>query len=681
MACRKDISLKPLTGLLDTRSQPDEMPAKSYRYRQNMMLSDKGRVCRRDGWAKFLDSEEYNNEDLHDQLLELQDQDDSRQPITLLSEAVSTFGNRTLFAGTNSRIYELNESTGNWRLIAEGKGTNDVTCGADRFYEAQAGDFVVFTNGVDKPFYRQLGAPIDDDELFVQEFADFVTIGLSRARVVWSWKGCVFFADLTMDGTDLPHRLIWSDFNKPTSFDPDRDDTLSNYQDLEYGERILAGRELGNSFLIYTTSGIWEMSVIGGEQSFGFRKAYSEPRNKKGCLAYRNTLISLGDKHLYVGADDIYEYSPFYQAPIATDWINLASGLMFDQLDGTCCDVHVAGFNQQRGEIWISYAVTDGNCCPSKTLVLNIKGFADYIDKGFTAFCNYSYSGQQSLREWMIENCICTEAQMISDGYGYVKEGAALEAPECTLEDSPTSIHTDIPVEVTVTHNDGHVVLAETADTEMIEMEDPELESDELSLCALVGQGYIDDLCQRCSTETRFIGASATDWCLKEIGGVYYQETCSNPTGVGESGARGYVSSVGEYTTGGITTILRGAPTFGEAGELVMSYLKVEYLAATQVDPSEIQLRIGQSSQIADPNTDACALVWYSEPNRDLACLNVTAAATHVANNTRPGEQAEWNLFRQSPYLYWEMKIEGTGGESCFSGFSAKIGGIETCKR
>src|SRR5436190_15621142 len=70
----KLVPVKPVSGLFDVRSLPDEVGAGSFRLVKSMSVRAIGKRCRRGGWVKFLDGENetYNNEDLHDQLIDLQ---------------------------------------------------------------------------------------------------------------------------------------------------------------------------------------------------------------------------------------------------------------------------------------------------------------------------------------------------------------------------------------------------------------------------------------------------------------------------------------------------------------------------------------------------------------------------------------------------------------------------------
>src|SRR5690349_6929147 len=246
----KTIPLRPLTGALDFRSIPDLMAPGSWRYRQNFSCPDENKVCRRTGWEKLLSRTPYNNQDLHDQLLVLQQyfpplvppssenetasplpnaacgtppltRTQLREYITLLFEATATSGTRKLIAGTQSRVYELNESTGNWRILGDGFGGSTRADLGRRFKAAQVGNTVAFTNGFDRVMaYEMFSPPVGCPYRAMHPIADLDTIALTTAECIYSYKNAIFLGNVTMDGELLQNRLVWSDFNDAESWDP-----------------------------------------------------------------------------------------------------------------------------------------------------------------------------------------------------------------------------------------------------------------------------------------------------------------------------------------------------------------------------------------------------------------------------------------------------------------------------
>lgn len=700
--CYSDFHWSPLTGLLDNRSNPDGMPPYSFRQIQNWWVPDAGRLKRRPGWDKLFSRSPYNNQDLHDQLLalqtfygtdvgsetdaakittypnalcdgDIQTLDIGRQPLTLGLEMISTLGGRKLLIGTESRLYTLNENTGNYKIIGDGygEGIDDGTCPRTRFYAAQNQDIVVLTNNYDKPLYHMFGAmTMGCGMQAVHEIPDLALIQLTKAAHVWSWKGVSFLADVEMGGQRYQHRIVWSDFENPLGWDPSDPESITGFQDLEFGEKIMGGMELGPVFLVYTNRRVWQLTAVGGDMIFVPDKRYTSAMTGKACLAYRNTLISVGDAHFYAGSDGIYKYDLYSPKPERIEWIHRGTGQMFDRTTGInpeCCDNHVAGYNSNTNEIWFSYADRSSTtCCPNKTLVVNIGEHTQHVstvDHGFTMFVLYHPYPIGTIRDFILENCICTNAELNTLGYGFIKEGLPLEDDEEPDCDPITSIYTDEELVV-----DGVTIEDYTQET-----------FSEGSLCELIGDERIDADCFECDTEAVFIMASSTDWCLKQSSLNLNRERCTNPTAVGTSGDDGYTSSEGTYALDGYDSILVPAPlSFGYPtqdkilGSLDGNAFEVEATPTESIEPAELQLRVGMSVQIVDTLNENCALLWSEEEPINLACQG-PSLEDHIASGTSPDEVIAWPLHMQGRWLYWELKISGTGGDCCLTRVTHRV--------
>lgn len=655
----KGIPVAPLTGLLDVRSTPDLMAGNSLRWRQNLQTAAEGKLRRGCGWTKALDQATYNNQDFHDQLLTFGGS--VREPITCLAESESSRGIRTLWAATQSRIARLNETTGNWKIIGSGFGGGAGTdTSGPRFKCAVAGDFMWWTNNYDRPQLHRLEQPPFDSALLV-ESDDLETIGLTKAALVWEWKGVIFFADVEMDSERHANRVVWGDYRNPQSFDPTKPETIAGYKDLNYGERILAGGPtVAGTFMIYTTKGIWELSAVGGTQVFAWKEAYPGADNDfVGVMKYENTLIDIGGEHLYLAKDRPYLFSPYRSAPEPVEWLHRAAGVLYDDIDTTACAAHIGFCHDDEAFISVKRTTDD---LPGITLRINTQyKVCDVIDHGFTAAVNFRSQPIQSIRDFIADKRICTLAGLDALGYGFENEGLPSPAADPTAEFEPQSFYTS--TSQTIGDVETEDWDAATADAD--------------SLCALLGDVSLDSICRNCEGVSKLILASSADWCLKEYGG-FYRERCVNTSAVGSTDALGYTSSVGSYVNDGYTSLVRFAPLFVENGMVTIERFKLNAIPVAQTPPSRIGLRIGVSGQVADSNDDNCLIVWDTCESRLLECQTKLTSALHKAGKTVPSQPIEWGLYITGRVIHVEMSIGGIGGDCELSGVLANAKREET---
>jgi len=653
--------ISPLTGVLDLRSVPDLLASNGLRMRQNFQTVGSGTLRRGSGFKKLLSVANYNNSDFHDQLLALSSAG-GRQPVTLLYQAITTTQVRSLFVATQQTVAQLDAHSGGYRVLGTGfGGTFSTDALAPRFHAAQVGDFVAFTNDHDKPQYLRLDQAADPiSGKYMLTFDDLDTIELSRAKVIWAWKNVLFLANVTMGQERAPYRIVWSDYNNPTQFDPANLQSITGFKDLFTYEEILAGKPVGNSFFIYTTHGIWEMIAVGGDQSFDFRRVYNgEEDERKACLAYANTLTNIHDLHSYVGREGIYFFGQYFTAPDRPEWLHRASFDFFANIDPDACDAHVSGVDAD--EVLYSIARKGAsNHCPDYTLRINRKyEVADIVDHGFTTIAQFAPQDVPTIRDFIVENEICTISGLAGQGYPYGNQQLPRVLPAGSAPFTPDAIYTTIPLAVA---GAGKNVEDYTQPHSSIH-----------SLCALLGGLRIDEICRTCKPEPILIAASSVDWCIKQLGGVFYREMCQNPTAVGITDSNGYSAAFGSYTLDPITSILRFAPAFASDSLVKLTQLEIKFEPQEQNPPLQVVLRVGISAQPADPNTGV-GIVFHQHSGQDIAYHTARNQAQHLAANTQPVERAHWHLYRVGRFLYIELTIAGVGGDAIFSSLEAELG-------
>ena len=376
------ISLHPLSGWLDTRSRPADVPPGGLRWKQNFAISPTAQLLRRGGHARFYsDAESYANHDYHRQ-------GKPREVVSFGMESTSSDGTRRLFIGTQSTVSVLNPSSGQWTDIVSGKGAS-----GSQWRGAELQDTLILTNNVDDILAYDIvggGAPSTVGDLKN-------VLHVSKAKLVIEFGGFILLMNVVQDGDRQMSRVLWSDLNLPEDWDPAKGSpdvtSLAGMQDLDYGDEILAAAPMLGALYIYTRRSIWRVTVSGDADSvFSFNRVYNEPKNQTGCLAYPNTLISTGTEHWYMGRDGVYNYNPYIPTPDRQEWMYRASGFMFSGtgLDSRYCQSPVGGYVPDSRELWFSWPSTDALGVNNWTLVAQVElKTADVVDTGYTMLANF----------------------------------------------------------------------------------------------------------------------------------------------------------------------------------------------------------------------------------------------------------------------------------------------------
>lgn len=748
MSDYKDILQQPLTGRMNVRSLPDQMSEGEFRFRLNMACTEEGRLCRMAGWQKFLSNGSYKNQDFHDQLLSLQTFYDDTDPVseevitswpsgecsgsvqfrtqgrevpTFGMQANSPYGARRFLVGTQSRLAVLNETTGNYRLLADGLGgtTDDgLSC---RIYGAQLGNNVFFTNDYDIPFYWPIdGEPEGCAVRSTREITDLDVIGVTKASVIATFAGSLHLANVVQDGQRYPNRIHSSDFNDGTSFDPARDGSIASFYDLDAGEFILAMKQLGAQLIVLTKTSIWVGSPTGvADAPFSFTIVYKSNAGDK-CLAYRNTVVSTGSQLIYAGKDGFYAYDTYKAEPELVEWIDPSSGAVFNgistfgRINQSCCDSHVAEFKpfytqdtpdgSSKGEIWFSWAEA-GSCLPSKTIVFNTEfKFVSLVDHGFSMFANYTSDTRISLRDWLLANCFCEACE--EDELKFIKEPVS---PAVTCPPSPAFVPASLFSDDELIR---YGITTENWDAET---------ADEDSLCALLNGQAVDDLCRDCNQAQLFVAASSTDYCLKQIGTSFNRERCTNAatgnntttttsTTTAGDGCVGYTSFTGSYAADGYYSAIISRPNKLGTQEIKnIKRLILDAFPVDQVTPCVLMLRVGYSHNAYDPltgytenpntspnATSGCGIIWKTYDRKSLACpLGDDPAGLLSANlNPTAGQGFNWPVFVEGKFITWALivasledsenldstLVPAVGGECCFTSLTIRAKPVQKAK-
>lgn len=705
-ASYKTVNIKPVTGPLNMRSEPDQVPLGGFRRRINWEITDSGKPGRVRGFQKLLASASpYNNEDLHDQLLTFQTYYDDltvpdsrgptlttypptadicgttlrtrtteRQPITMLAELVSSEGQRKLMAGTQNRLYVLEENIGNWKIIADAYGGTPATGLPERRWKtpAQVGNISVLTNNYDPPmFYQFDGVTSGCAMQAIQEIPDAAVIELTRAGCVYAWRGIVFFGDVTIAGVRHQDMVYWSDKDAPLSLDPAAEGTVAGSQRLDYGERIMGFVALHNNLLVCTTRGIWQMTVTTDTSSadspvFYFQKLYSEMASGEACIVYPNTLCTDGESIFYLGRNGLFRFNLYMSVPERTDWIHAATSLIFDGIEGSVnpineavCEAHIAWYDPRSQSVYVSWVATgSGVTFPARTLQLDTQDhFASELDYGITAACSFTPGSTKTLRQFLIDLGACTAAEVDSHLTAAIKTGGYCTAP---TNASVTPLASGAPIYTNIILNEDGVLKEDYTQPS----------ADEGSFCKAFGNSSINDICQLCKNDKLMVIANASDWCLKQVGPVIYvREMNTGRNACGTWVDQGYQDKL----------IFGPFDLDMPDEEKNIRKLELEFAANAQAVPAQLLLRIGYSPNALDPNSASgnCAIVWRTLSLKDLACPSDNSEAGHLAARTSPNRTLHWDFWYSGRQLYVELSNNGTNNNGTGGGYNVSRIGME----
>lgn len=570
-----------------------------------------------------------------------------REAITMLTEVVTAAG-RKLIAATMSRVYELNQSTGNWRVLADGMGNSgytaaQCTCNSVRGVSATLGGYLIYTNGFDSPSTYFLGDdPGGCGMQALQTITDLFALGITRAGGVVVWKGFVIFYDFTENGERMGGSVLWGDFENPFSF-IESDTSFAGRASIAVGETILAVAPLSNWLMIYTDKSIWRVTLVGGEDVFNFERIYQGGN----ALKYKFSLINAGDIHIYLGESDVFALSQLDSNPVNVPWMTKAAGMIFngivedhatyDPINKEACNLVTGGWSEETHEAFLSWP-TGERICPNVTLRFNLKFHAaDFIDHGFTSFLTFRKDLRPTIGQWLEDLGVCARGQLVAAGF---KDGDACMGGAAEVANPPLWIFN--------------------------ETENPALPPHERSLCRMLQGKTLADFCEDCPTETTFIAASAEDFTLKQIeDDIFYREML----GGSYAAYDGYACDFEFYTHHGYQTVMQqGLENYRSEDEKVAKMIALEAEPMPQSTPSLLTMEIGYAAQPFPSCT-----TWRTAKVLDYECLTARTPAQHVARHSRPDATFYFPVWRRGKYLSARFILDGLGGGGTFSAMSFQI--------
>lgn len=609
----KAVTLRPLTGPLDSRSNPEDVPPLSFRLKLNFDIDLDNKLSRAPGWEKLLSRTPYVNHDAHDQG-DCLDVNPVREPITFLYEATSSFGIRRLLRGTQSSLAVLSESTGQWTTVARGFGGTTANPQV-RWMTAQSGNTLIFTNNFDKPQSYAIGTlPAVCGDNVVKEIPELNTLKVTRAGVVASFSGCVFLMDVTQEGSRFQSRVRWSGVNDPTRW-MKADDTVAGFQDLPYTETILAAAELQGSLWVFTTASIYRVFVSGN--SFGFTRVYTEPKARARCLVYPQTLVSDGESLWYFGRSELYRIGTYDAAPVIEQWLWGSSNLVFTTLATTCCAGPVGAYDPVLQMVWWSWPKADSGCLNFRTLKVNLRAqTASIQDAGWTAFTNFRSDERQTLNEWLDDVCD-------TDFIGLCATIGSKRVEEFCTECS-----------------NAQLFVAASSD----------------DYCLKQMTGFAREICTNAATGE---GGFAPNGSYQPFTGQYVMDGYfSVIRGTFPFGHLDHEKSIKQFTMDTAVEHLLGKDNFWRL-RIGTSYQSRDPNASGNPLAFAYDTDGFAPEYEAEFTTDGgdCAVLWHRYSDKALQCPNQRTVAQYAAAHVRPNRSISWGILSQGRFLAWEISV------------------------
>ena len=221
-------------------------------------------------------------------------------------------------------------------------------------------NWFVFTNGIDSP-KRYDGTDCVD-------IPNLPSSGNTTCRVVTLFNDYLLLGHTTEGGTRYPQRVRWPDTADPTNWSTGN----AGYRDLYDSEDwIIAVNHLGPYTIFYRERSIVRCSYLGSaDLLFDFETTI----NGEGALS-QDSVIDLGDMHLFIGNSNVYEYrGGFDMSPVGDNIYYKVFGAQGELNAGN--KQRVFGlYVEELDEVWFFYPPT-GVEKPNRILRLSLQNNA-----------------------------------------------------------------------------------------------------------------------------------------------------------------------------------------------------------------------------------------------------------------------------------------------------------------
>ena len=262
----------------------------------------------------------------------------------------ATSGTRRVFAGTQTKLYELSGSS--WVDVSRGGSYTGST--DNRWCFAQFGNATIATNDVDAMQASTSGA-----------FADIATA--PKAKIVVSTPNFVL-AFNTFDGTygDSPDRWWCSAFQDHSNWTPSTTTQATTGRIIGKGGEITAGIEFGQQALAYKARGIFLGSYVGVPAVW----QWDQVPGDGGSVGPEAVAEIGGGRILSVGEDNLWLYDGTRAVPLGVGEVRQ---WFYDNLSPAYKYRTIVSYDKQANRVYIHFpAKTSLTGQPDMALVYHV---------------------------------------------------------------------------------------------------------------------------------------------------------------------------------------------------------------------------------------------------------------------------------------------------------------------
>lgn len=303
-----------------------------------------------------------------------------------------------LVSGGTSAYYSINIISSKFNKMENVDGTWDDISGAVTITSGNQCDFenyngkVFVTNGVDAPFEWAGG-----NTAVVSQ----VPTGLTKAKYVSQFNNYLFYANVTISGTQYPTRIYWSALRDTSTWDSADWIEISK----DDGQEITGMKVLSDRLVIYKTRSVYNLYYTGDSDIPFIMPGGGKSNSPVGCIA-PFSIQEIENGHVFLSYDGIYYYDGMNSTKLSdriTKTLFGGNGYNSDYYSSARSLVH-----KEKNRYWLTFT-RQGQTQADRVVIW------DYYNNAFSIYSGMSIS---ALNTFFINGVL--ERPYFADYSGYM---------------------------------------------------------------------------------------------------------------------------------------------------------------------------------------------------------------------------------------------------------------------